>query len=173
MPIPCRYYTYCRYFSIGISAIFFGCRYRYCRYWKMCQYADISDTDTSIGPSLMMMIMKTPEAEAGRWCAFQRRAPLVNFLAQRHYNIMLFRDIMTPHHAVTWHMTWWQSESAPVNPSETLKITFFQAGSLDLWPMNNPHIKFYVLTTYSLTVTALTNRQTGPILYPLLLAREE
>ncbi len=54
----------CRYWPLPIppipipldraaSAHFFACRYRYCLYWKRCRYADISDTDTSIGPSLL------------------------------------------------------------------------------------------------------------------------
>ena len=41
-----------------ICTIFYR-RYRYCRCWKMCQYADISDTDTGIGPSLFIAFLNS------------------------------------------------------------------------------------------------------------------
>ena len=49
----------CQYFSIGILATFLLCRYRYCWYWKMCRYADISGTDTSISQSIMHGILQS------------------------------------------------------------------------------------------------------------------
>ncbi len=95
---------------------------------------------------------------------------------------MTSRDVMTSYGDVTWRydvmpwrhitpgvMTNWL---CVIHPAETLDITFFQPGDLDLWPMTltfelirdivkvNTSTKFRVCMSNGSAVRALTNRHT-------------
>ncbi len=129
--------------------------------------------------------MKTPE----RWHALPRRALFVSILAQNSSKDVKTscRDVMTPYHDITWrhdvvlwchnvmlwrHMTSGVMKNWPcvIHPAETSKITFFQPGDLDLWPMTfelirdivkvNASTKFRVCMSNGSAVRALTNRHT-------------
>ena len=98
---------------------------------------------------------------------------------------MTLHDVMMSRRSITWHQMSWQNVSAQstkILPPKSPKITFFSTWRP--WPMTltvklirdivkvNPSTKFWVRTSNGLAGRALTDGQTGPILYPPPLTRE-